>query len=63
MKIKLGFYVEEEFELPEKFEFIFTKEEDDYTDEEWVLYWEEFNKWKGEVTGLDGEYDNIEVIG
>lgn len=65
MKIKLGFkkYVEEEFELPEKFEFILTKHEDEYTEDEWSLYYEDdFSDWVAEVTGIDPDYDDYDII-
>lgn len=64
MKITLGFkkYVEEEFELPEKFEFILTKDSDDYTKEEWDLYYEDFNDWTAEVTGSDPGWDDVTIV-
>lgn len=63
MKIKLGFnkYVEEDFELPKKFEIILTKDENDYTDEEWDLN-EEFNDWLHSITGDPYCTEDVEII-
>jgi hypothetical protein len=64
MKVVLGFseYVEKEFELPKKFEFLFDEnlDEENYTDEQWDLQ-EEFCCWTYETTHCC-EYDEVDII-
>ena len=62
MKVKIGYtkYVEEEFELPKKFQFRFTKDEDDYTDKEWdIIENGEFDSWLRSNTDFG---EDIEII-
>ena len=65
MKVMLGYNkrVVEEFDLPEKFEFLFNKnlDEQDYTNEQCNLE-DEYFDWKYKVTGADIYWDTVEEI-
>lgn len=65
MKVVLGFldYVEKEFELPKKFEFLFDEnlDEENYTDEQLDLQ-EEFYSWKYATTNCCENYDEVDII-
>ena len=67
MKVTLGFvkYVEEDFDLPEKFEFIFDDNlsDDDWTEEQWDIFYDEYPKWKDKVTGCDVTIYDVDTIG
>lgn len=62
MKIVLGYtkYTEETFVLPKKFEFLFKKDEYEWTDDEWDLL-EDFHKWKLKITDCDYNMD-VDII-
>lgn len=68
MKVELGYptYVTKWVDLPEKFNFIFQKDEDDFTPEEYDLYWEDFQNWKCDVAYGHHHYaqflDAVDVI-
>lgn len=58
MKVVVGYrrYVEEEITIPKEFEFVFEKDEDDFTDEEW----EKLDEWSEYLYENYGE--NCEII-
>ena len=64
MKITVGYMVrkEKELEVPDKFRFKFEKNEEDWTDEEWVLSEDAFWEWLDDVIEEPHEADEYEFM-